>query len=55
MLAFSKINNKSFEEKVDSMDVLELDVTFNEFAVLNSQSQLHVMKFYYLLMKSTFN
>ena len=30
------------------MVVLELNVTFNEFAVL----QLHVMELYYVLMKS---
>ena len=28
------INNENSKEKVDSMGVLELDVTFNEFAVL---------------------
>ena len=39
------INNKNFAEKVDSMGVLELDVTSNEFAVL----QLRVMKRYYAL------
>ena len=32
------------------MDVAEQDMTLNEFAVL----QLHVMKLYYVLMKSTF-
>ena len=44
------IEDKSFKEKVDSMVVLELDVTFNEFGVL----QLHVMKLYNVLMKSMF-
>ena len=33
------------------MGVLQLDMTFNEFAVL----QLHVMKLYYVIMKSMFN
>ena len=41
------INSKNLEEKVDSMGVLELDVSFSEFSVL----QLHVMKLYYVLMK----
>ena len=45
------INNKNLKEKVDSMGVLKLDVTFNGFAVL----QLHVIRLYYVLMTSTFN
>ena len=42
------INNKNF--KFDSMGVLELDVIFNESAVL----QLHVTRLYYMLMKPMF-
>ena len=41
---------KKFKEKVDSMSVVEQGMTPNEFAVL----QLHVIKLYYVLRKSTF-
>ena len=32
-----RVNNKNFQEKVDNIGVLELDVTFNDFVVF----QLH--------------
>ena len=44
------ISNKDFEEKVDSMSVVQQDMTLNEFAVL----QLHVKEVCYVLIKSTF-
>ena len=44
------ISNKHFKEKVDSMGVVERDLILDKFDVL----QLHVMKLYCVLMKSTF-
>ena len=44
------IGNKGFKENIDSMGVVEHDMTLDEFTVL----QLHVIKLYYVLMKSTF-
>ena len=44
------IKNEDFKDKVDSLDVAELDITFNELAA----HQVHVIKLYYVLTKSLF-